>query len=331
MRGCTSAENCDDLDERVQRLLQELDEDDRMTAENLNSKTPRAEARTSESQSSNQFREDSKILRELERLKQEVKISNERAGDAKVALGVEEQRLRVLRSRPRTDSQSNRLLLRQEEEVRRAWTNLGAAQCARDAAELAFSRLHAVSGGVQQRAAQERRDATESASQRQTEERLRGELQVRKALCAQQTNLAMKSKENAEISEQHKKTQMHQAFAKTRLRSTQQRHKEQMEVMVRMQEEETMHHAQKVLELKSSIEAVGSEIRGQNEATRKKRESLDRERERFKLDLLSKGKNPYEVFRLQDKASDTRSAQCHAAVARSLHEGKVLNRIVHEK
>eukprot|EP00746_Dinoflagellata_sp_MGD_P166438 gnl/MRDRNA2_/MRDRNA2_96310_c0_seq1.p1 gnl/MRDRNA2_/MRDRNA2_96310_c0~~gnl/MRDRNA2_/MRDRNA2_96310_c0_seq1.p1 ORF type:complete len:330 (+),score=87.48 gnl/MRDRNA2_/MRDRNA2_96310_c0_seq1:86-1075(+) len=327
MQRHESEENSDMLDERVRLLLEELDKDEQQIIIKSNdSKSPRAEVSTS---SSKQIVQDSKTLQSVERMKREVTACMARVEDAKVALSTEEDRLRMLRSRPSSMSGRDRLLIRQEEEVAKAWKTLGAAEHDHDIAELALSRILTVSEGACHRVARNRCNALQSASRRQAEEHSRGVLQMSRTAHAQKSALARKAAEHEKILEQDKNAMMYHHSAQLRLQSSQKYQKEQTRAMDEMHEEKIMHYAQKLLKLKSSMEAIGNEICGQNEAKRKKRESIEQERQKCKHDLLSQGLNPYEVFRLQDEGNNASVMKCHAGAARALHEDKILHRIVH--
>lgn len=322
-------EETDELDKRVLRLLQELDDDEQTATVSTDSETSRGPGRTAIAKvGSKSYVGDSKTLRDLERMRHDVSSSAARVEDAKVALDVEEQRLRTLRSKPGIDTSFNKLLLRQEQEVEKAWTQLTAAEASRDGAELALSRLLAVSGPVQQRMARAYLDASELASRRQLQERMRGAFQVQKALHASERIKVSKAADAAMRTRQEQEAGSCQDLARSRLRNAQECQKRQMQVFIRMREEDDMHHASRVLQLKSNIESTSSQIRGQNESQQKKRTSLENEREKCKLDLLSQGVNPYEVFLLQDAAADAFNKQHHAAAARTLHNEKTLQRLL---
>merc|ERR1719183_328371 len=97
-----------------------------------------------------------------------------------------------------------------------------------------------------------------------------------------------------EVQRRENEANRHQNLGRRRLKGTQTIHKEKLAQADDVRESRFQHDAERVLQLKDSIDKINRQIHGQNEVMRKKQQKVREEREDQKRDMLNDGKNPYE-------------------------------------
>merc|ERR1712187_285667 len=102
---------------------------------------------------------------------------------------------------------------------------------------------------------------------------------------------------STELARRDQEARTHQRLGAKRLKDAQAVHSERQAKGEEVRETHFQHDAQRLLTLKASMDRINRQVQSQNEAKKKKQQKIKDEREKRKKDLLSEGKNPYEVWR----------------------------------
>merc|ERR1712176_164683 len=105
-----------------------------------------------------------------------------------------------------------------------------------------------------------------------------------------------------------------------RLKETHAVHNERQGQGEEVRESHFQHDAQRLLTLKASMDRINRQVQSQNEAKKKKQQKVKEEREKRKKDLLSEGKNPYEVWRREEMEADKQKQIDHVKAVTEMRQ-----------
>merc|ERR1712087_415909 len=123
---------------------------------------------------------------------------------------------------------------------------------------------------------------------------------------------------------------IHQKLGAKRLKDVQAVHSERQAKGEEVRETHFQHDAQRLLTLKASVDHINRKVQSQNEAKKKKQQKIKDEREKRKKDLLSEGKNPYEVWRREEMEADKQKQIDHVKAVTEMRQKKLIHQLNEE-
>jgi|Transcript_116949 hypothetical protein len=250
---------------------------------------------------------DQRQLKDFERLKHDVAAKESAAEDARDSLEIEEQKLRALRKQvaqgqPGDDAR----ITYQKQEVAQALARLTEVEKARDLAALALHKYHLSDeiAAIGNQADDEVQHHAAVAQRHKVDEVHRAKKVINAERMAREASREQEMLWNEEIQRREEAADYHHALGKRRLKAAQIQIAEKQRQAEEVRESKFQHDAQRVLQLKESVDKINRQINGQNESRKKKHQKVQQEREQRKRDMLNEGKNPYEEWRKEEIAAD---------------------------
>mmetsp|Transcript_81700 Transcript_81700/g.210345 ORF Transcript_81700/g.210345 Transcript_81700/m.210345 type:complete len:1701 (+) Transcript_81700:95-5197(+) len=272
-----------------------------------------------------------RTLKDVEKLRHDYNNHSAAAEDAKSALEDKEQILRELRKQAEAGMLTDPARLSyQEREVSKQWDALTKAEQLRDAAELALHQVTSVHARAHKKHSAENSKSVTHAADRRSNEVKRAVTVVAQEEAAK---AAARKREQARLEEAQRKddeARFHQKLGKQRLAKTQTKHKEVMEEVEKVRESRWQHDAQRVLNLKSSMDEMQRQVQSQNERRRKKQQKVDAERAERQQSLLNDGHNPYEVWRREEMEAKKEGEVAKLKALADLRSEKLLQQLMVE-
>jgi len=278
-------------------------------------------------------------VKSLENLRHELAAKGAAADDAKISLDVEEQKLRALKrqvaEQPRLDDSKKERELQerlsyQEREKDKAWKRLTDAEKARDLAELALHQGADDAMLATQGVLQDTANAAATSRERQADEVRRARASLQRERTARNRSKERDVVIESEAARRSNEAQIHQNRSKRRLAESLAKQRERETEAEQVRENHFQHNAQRVLQLKSSIDKINKQIHGQNEARRKKQQKVRQEHEQRKKALLEEGLNPYEVWRKEDMEADKEKQKQVMKAQQTLRSEKLMEQMINE-
>merc|ERR1712087_1065768 len=133
-----------------------------------------------------------------------------------------------------------------------------------------------------------------------------------------------------EVGRKDREAQRHQRIGVQRLKETHAQHTEQQSQGEEVRETHFQHDAQRLLTLKASMDRINRQVQSQNEAKKKKQQKIKDERDKRKKDLLSEGKNPYEVWRREEMEADKQRQIDHVKAVTEMRQKKLIHQLNEE-
>eukprot|EP00928_Gymnodinium_smaydae_P071664 TRINITY_DN5519_c0_g1_i1.p1 TRINITY_DN5519_c0_g1~~TRINITY_DN5519_c0_g1_i1.p1 ORF type:complete len:1585 (+),score=286.70 TRINITY_DN5519_c0_g1_i1:58-4755(+) len=251
--------------------------------------------------------------------------------DAKSCLAQEETRLHELKRQVAAGVPVDpKRLGFQEHEVSQAWAVLTEAEKRLDAAELQQERVAQATSNNAARARQDAGLRAVAARQLQVDEVHRSTRIVESDLDARAEAQERRRLESEEQQRRAGEAKFHRTLGKRRLKEAQDtRNVAKIEGEL-IRDDKFSHDAQRVLNLKSSIEKINNNMQASNESRKKKQQKKDAENERRKNDLLEQGLNPYEVFRREDIEADKQRQVRETEERNALRSEKLLEQLMED-
>lgn len=268
----------------------------------------------------------------LEQLQSDYAAKIAAADERRSALDSEEQRLRALRRKaadPGATADPVRLGF-QEREVEQAWERLTDAEYERDRAELALHRASEDGARAGRLCLQESAEAAAMAHTRHLDEVDRAKKTIAKGRDARAAAAEQERQVAEERARKDEEAQFHRQKSIQRLKAAQAIQKERATTVEEIRENQIAHDAQRVLNLKNSVEKINKKLRSANEQRQKKNQKVKEEREKEKRDLLDSGQNPYEVWRRQEMDADKERQKKALQEKGDLRSEKLLKQLMEE-
>mmetsp|Transcript_40551 Transcript_40551/g.71324 ORF Transcript_40551/g.71324 Transcript_40551/m.71324 type:complete len:1627 (-) Transcript_40551:67-4947(-) len=272
-----------------------------------------------------------KKMKALEVLQHDYTQKLAAAEDAKSTLDMEEQKLRAMRKQAGKGGRADPSQLGyQEKEVQAAWARLTEAENARDLAELAMHHVADVAAEAGAHVAQDNSATSRLARERKNDEVRRAKSNLEREHMAHTMAVELEKARTAEVLHRESAARRNQSLGKRRLKAAQTVQAARQAEVEEVREARFQHDAQRVLQLKGSIDRVNRQINGQNEAKRKKQQKVREEREQRKKDMLNEGLNPYEVWRREEMEADKEKQKELLKAKTELRSEKLIEQLIKE-
>jgi hypothetical protein len=253
-------------------------------------------------------------------------LSAKRAKSAKVAAGLPKKDAEAAQSQQGTASRVNY----QMKEVQAALDRLTETEKARDLAELALHHLADEAARAGKQVGQEVSRHAAIAQHHKQDELKRAKRITDGERMARQAATEEVDLWNEECQRKESAAKRHGSLGKQRLKEKQKAIAEKQGQVEEVRESRFQHDAQKVLQLKGSIDKINRQINGQNEARRKKQHKIQEEHAARKRDLLNEGKNPYEEWRKEDIQADKERQVAELRAKQELRNEKLIKQLIKE-
>jgi hypothetical protein len=269
-------------------------------------------------------------VQSMEQLQLDFQAKCAAAQDAKETLEIEEQKLRAMRKQAASQPADAVRLGYQEKEVSRAWSRLTEAEQARDLIELAISQRSDHAAHLGRKVNRDAAGHAEIAHRRHADEEARAKRIIAQERRDKEADAEGKRIWEQEVQRREMAANEHQSHGRRRLKGTHTNLAEKTLQADEVRESRFQHDAQRVLQLKGSIDKINRQIHGQNEARRKKEQKVGDQREMEKRDMLNEGKNPYEEWRKVEIAADKEKQVQLLKLKQELRNEKLMDQMIKE-
>eukprot|EP00927_Polykrikos_kofoidii_P077823 TRINITY_DN74730_c0_g1_i1.p1 TRINITY_DN74730_c0_g1~~TRINITY_DN74730_c0_g1_i1.p1 ORF type:complete len:1662 (-),score=352.24 TRINITY_DN74730_c0_g1_i1:23-5008(-) len=274
---------------------------------------------------------DTRQVRGLERLQREFVTKSAAADDARRIVEHEEQRLRDLRRQAeKSDNVDPAKLRYQEAEVENAWEALTKAETARDKAELILHTSADKTTLANRRTVQDVVQSSAVARARQLDEANRATQIIRKDAEGREAARERQELEVEERARRESEAKKHKAKAARRLAEAHKSNDAQLKELEQIHETRLNHDAQRLVNMKRTVEGINLKVQASNEKRTKKEDKKRLERDKRFKELLDSGQNPYEVFRKEDMDAEKQRQKKDLEEKQVIRSEKLMEQLLEE-